>query len=286
LDPRVVQPIAPSAGDAPAKPAKPAEPFCFYCGYNLHGVRAGANCPECGRVVVDAPRLVDADPQWLARLGKAANALLLLFTMPIMLVQSATTYLTPAGGRPATPVVLQAWMPLVSLLFAAAHLRGALILSGDVWVEGADESSHRRRSMLVLLSVMTVAATGLMSVGLLIGDRLIVAAGAFLTISAAPCLWLDLHFIRAIALRIPDVELARDARRLAMPVALVMGAVLAAFATVVTVGRSVFGIWTAIVLFIPLIAVLWRSSKVTKAFAARAAQFAMAAKARSGKPPS
>jgi hypothetical protein len=258
-------------------------PFCLYCGYNLRGVPGGANCPECGHVVVHAPSLVDADPQWLARLGKAANALLLLFTMPIILVQSTSTYL--AGPMPA-PLILQAWMPFIALIFAAGHLRGALILSGDVWVEGADELSQRRRSMLLLFSVMTVAATVLMTAGILLGARLITVAGAVLTISAAPCLWLDLHFIRAIALRIPDADLAHDAKRIAWPMAIGIGAVMGAFALLVALGGLGLGMWTMFVLIIPLIALMWRSSRVTKAFTARAAQIAAAARARLGKPSS
>jgi hypothetical protein len=247
--------------------------FCLYCGYDLHGTAPGGNCPECGRQFVPTSRLIDADPVWLRRVISASNGIGALMIVPVCLIQA-----TSALGRPGP---WWATLPMIigCMVCAVWHLRAASILSGEVWLEAASETSLRRRSLLLLFSFLTVLSIILIGVGGIAKQNSLLTVGLVLSLAMAPCVELDLRFIAAIARRLPDHEIAERAESQARPMAIGIAIVLLLFAAVVTFGRALNSMWS-ISLFAPLIPLMFWNAKVTQRFAIRMKDLSATLKAR------
>ncbi|MCC6909352.1 MAG: hypothetical protein IT430_15540 [Phycisphaerales bacterium] len=141
-------PIAPPAVPGPAATgaAVTAHLICVGCRYDLHGLDAGGNCPECGWEVGATIRASQLDPAWLAAMRTGlrwmlASMYMLAFfaatryvesmeflALAVMHLGAALTLLTPNPNRPDdTP--LGRW-PLILLLGAC----GAYLLGSSRWM--------------------------------------------------------------------------------------------------------------------------------------------------------
>lgn len=114
------------------------EAACRGCGYNLRGVSAEGECPECGHAVADAlrdDRPEHSDPQWLSRVVLGGNLFGVALVVPItllfvlMLLGLALEAIGSRGhGRALT---LYGVVPVIGNAYLLVVVATWLITSGD-----------------------------------------------------------------------------------------------------------------------------------------------------------
>lgn len=122
---------------------------CRSCGYDVFGLPAGGNCPECGAPValsIHGDRLSDADPKWLKRLHRGTT-----LTAAIMTFGTGWPFLGFAIALLGSEFALHLWM-LVVLAAAALWLIGVFVTTVKEPAE-----NHLTREQ-VWLRVLTVAS--------------------------------------------------------------------------------------------------------------------------------
>jgi hypothetical protein len=186
---------------------------CLRCGYNLRTLLAAGRCPECGTAVgksLQDDRLRFCDPDWLARVSKGLNII-------VMMIATATM----------AWVLSWFWREAVSSSIAAVEMAGELVWDGaalgaaiGTWLLTTPEPNRLgRRADIAICRFIRVSACGVLcaiAVGRLAGGlkmlgMLASGIGALALLAGAAGIVL---YVRRLVLRIPDAGHANYARRL------------------------------------------------------------------------
>ncbi len=150
-------------------PQPPADNgVCVRCGYNLRGVPADGNCPECGlgiaRSLALGQQLRESRPAWIAwlawaaRLLFAAGALLLLTPFAIPAWDLVAGMIDPGANSSLRHLGESAAIGTLFLLAAVAHLVGSWLLTRRENPHVAAASSRGLHWALRLCSLATIVA--------------------------------------------------------------------------------------------------------------------------------
>jgi len=145
----------------PAPPPPPASPAsatlnsdtpCRKCGYNLRGLSFAGRCPECGAAIaisVGGDLLRYSDPDWLAKLAKGAN----LIVIGYIVVFALSLGIGVLGAVLRTPAVVAVG---TLIMFAASLLTVAgawLVTEPDPSGIGEDRYGTSRQIIRITLIV-------------------------------------------------------------------------------------------------------------------------------------
>ncbi len=186
---------------------------CLRCGYNLRTLPAAGRCPECGTAVgksLQDDRLQFCDPDWLGRISKGLNIIVLMIAAAIV-----------------AWVLSWFWREAVSSSIAALEIAGQLVWVGaalgaaiGTWLLTTPEP-HRlgRRADIAICRFIRVCACGAVCAiavsrlagGVKVLGMLAGGVGAMALLAAAAGIVL---YVRRLVLRIPDAGHADKARRL------------------------------------------------------------------------
>jgi hypothetical protein len=220
---------------------------CFRCGYDLRGLSAGGNCPECGLAVersgVEGDELWHAPPAWLAKLSWGARLVLLA---PIL------------GYVYGTGVARTLTFPWVEGYFLAPA-GFALMFAAGVWLVTAPQPhvfQARRRAWRWALRAVSLAPLVMVGYGYLITSGRWVPSSAnsgdwpLLALIPFPAL-LCFH-LRRLARRVLNPSLAEHCAIVGVGGSLSLAAgmaglfvrIPAAVELVAAVGTMLFFLWT------------------------------------------
>ncbi len=183
---------------------------CRVCGYNLRSADPNGTCPECGTAVgwsVVGDFLRYSAPQWMRQVASGAN----FYVAGIAVTILTLLFLIVAFvGLPQDAAVL---------LFSGGMIVGAILMAIGVWKLTTPEPSKIEETgmnvrMLTRYTMVTNSALFIVSIGLNLGDAVIVAAvldiaGSLVAIVGFFALF---TFLRQLALRVPDDNLASQTR--------------------------------------------------------------------------
>ncbi|MCC7205546.1 MAG: hypothetical protein IT441_10735 [Phycisphaeraceae bacterium] len=222
---------------------------CVVCGYNLRSLTLAATCPECGSPVDGSARgdlLQFADQAWLARVTRGLTMLLLLVLAGIVLgmVVGVVAAVLTAGnpGNPPNPrlaITAQAILVIGLGVFSVIAWLGFTSPEPDPFVPEASFSPRAITRATVVIGFFLGLAN---QVALWIDPANIQSApaqwGSLLSqLVALAQMVAALLYARSLALRIPNLSLARQARRLARYMGLSLAAAfLAGLVLVLTTG--------------------------------------------------
>lgn len=188
---------------------------CRRCGYNLRGLNSQGRCPECSTPVglsIQGDLLRYSDPDWLDKLR--SGGAFLYWGMGLTFVGSCL------GGIGARLPGMNVYSALFSGLFV---LGCSLLIVYAIWQLTSpdpggvgDGQYSRRRNLIRIFTLVSIAAACVvltdylplssdMAMFLEIGSYLGIVCGVAGT-------FMLLGYLRLLALRIPDAELARRAR--------------------------------------------------------------------------
>lgn len=94
---------------------------CIHCGYNLRGLAAGGQCPECGHAIAESLRgdlLRFANPDWLRKVRLGITVQLVGIVISLVMI-SATTALAVGGVIDPLYIEYAFWPKFILLTLAA-----------------------------------------------------------------------------------------------------------------------------------------------------------------------
>ncbi len=199
--------------------------ICIGCGYNLHGLDRGGQCPECGMAVAESVRgdnLAHANPKWLADVRSgltylyasclitvAVAAVFFILLFAASLLENADFWFKLLG------YVLRGLAILVPILAILGIFRSTAPDPGMSLRES--ETSMRRvtRTMAVLLPVTIMAQIAFerllatSSISPNVGNACLTAT-TILIVAVAMIMILTLfEYLKTLAVRIPNTYLAQ-----------------------------------------------------------------------------
>jgi hypothetical protein len=199
---------------------------CRRCAYNLRGLNPAGRCPECGTPVglsCHGDLLRFADPGWLDTLARGTS-FILWGVLVAILVGVGGGILAGALGTRALGTVLGIAGGLVGLYGAW------LVTSPDPSGIGEDRYvSDRRFVRLALLAGVLSQVLQLVKYAVDIPQELEVALIGFYVAAALVSLvgeFVKLRYFQKLALRIPELGLASQAKTLRWAMAFSLGAVV------------------------------------------------------------
>lgn len=191
-----------------------ADVLCRRCGYNLRGLPGAGHCPECGTPVGRSTLgdlLQFSDPQWLEGLARGAN--LVLWGMVVVILGSLAESMLPGLGVPPAAASLLGLMGMVLGWYGTW-----LLTEPDPSRIGEDAYGRARRFVRFSLLVGVLSqGVGLLIQVLVIPRSLVILLGLAAGVAGLIGLvgWFyQLVYLEKLAMRIPDLALARRARGL------------------------------------------------------------------------
>jgi hypothetical protein len=229
-------PASSSTADETASIAHDA--YCRKCGYNLRGLRRDGLCPECATPVGVSLRedlLCFAEPGYVAKVARGSRWIAQATTVFIVcLITSILSALLLGwvGGSAAGPMWL---MSTVWLVLGLLSLGATIAMLGGIWLMTTAEPGvfgPRRQDMarrLVRISLLAGLVGFTLSKSLSAVCPPLRAMAAFyifaISFSAAGVIGIAsyMRYVRGIAERIPDRDLATRARKLAQNMGIAFG---------------------------------------------------------------
>lgn len=183
---------------------------CRRCGYNLRGLDALGRCPECGTPVglsAHGDLLRFADPKWLQTISSGLS-LVLWGVLVSMLVGMLSRLLSAAGSQ-----VLVAGLGLIGSII---YVVGAYRFTEPDPSGLSDGKYVNTRKFVRIALALSVIGSVMSMVALLIGlpgaiGIVIGVVGLLLGAIGYVGEWARLRYMRALALRIPEPQLASAA---------------------------------------------------------------------------
>jgi hypothetical protein len=199
---------------------------CRRCGYNLRGLNHAGRCPECGTpagLSCHGDLLRFADPAWVEKLARGARLIVWGVLISIIVSIAGVLLVTVSG--------MSALAPVVAILGSIVGLYGAWLLT-EPDPSGIGEDRYVTDRKIVRFAL----AVGLASQVLQFGQRASVAIPSlFVLVAALAGLaglvgivgeFAKLTYLRKLALRIPEPELARRAGGLRWAMAITLGVMI------------------------------------------------------------
>ncbi|MBI1338202.1 MAG: hypothetical protein GC164_14755 [Phycisphaera sp.] len=252
---------------------------CLACGYNLRGTNLNGRCPECGTAVgrsAHGDLLLYCEPTWVSQLAKGMNFVLVSILVGFLIGCLSSSAVAYSASQHAQPQVQ--WVQLLHLVPNIIALVGYWLLTTPEPRQQMTEAGLSARS-LARGCLVAAQGLGVMQIGVSLGQpfvaQILAMPGAILSIVGLVAL---LVYLRRIALRMPDTNLASQTLVvmwgtaalyaflvLIAVVVLVIGVnisrgsqsgqlsagvgVMAALGCVVGVLAIVFGIWALVLVF-------------------------------------
>lgn len=183
---------------------------CIQCGYNLRGLRADGRCPECRTAIHHSQHgnlLKFAEPSWIRSVSRGANLMYWGIVIGILtglvggLLGAITGSIVVAGAIMVPGAVLGAVLHLAAVfLITTQEPRISLTESAVTWRKAVRFAASTGLA-LEALSFLPGLPT---QVGFLIVLQLGLAVAGFVTTFG------EFTYARSLALRIPDLKLARS----------------------------------------------------------------------------
>jgi hypothetical protein len=191
-----------------------ADVLCRKCSYNVRGLHQHGKCPECGTPVglsIRGNLLCYSDPQWVERLSRGID-LILWGLLAAVLASLAGMGLFFAMGPRA-----QLLQQLIAVAASAIGFIGAWLLTtpDPGTEEPAQMVTARKIVRFALVFAMAANLLSIFAVGEHPHPLIIAIFGIGLVIAALIGVVGEiarLYYLEKIALRIPDVELAKRAK--------------------------------------------------------------------------
>jgi hypothetical protein len=204
---------------------------CRKCGYNLRGLQADGQCPECGSPValsVHGNLLRYSDPVWLRRIARGIGLLLLgyYFVVGLPLLAGAVEIFAAPGLPLGTARLENAFFMLLSTV------RDLLIWIG-IWLftapdpSGVDEYRYRtvRKIARIMLSINLVGSVLMrMSPWITFTQALFVTVLMVRFSAWIIAIWAQLDYLKGLAERLPDSKIVSMAKMLRTWLTAILGA--------------------------------------------------------------
>jgi len=123
---------------------------CRSCGYDLQGLSADANCPECGSPIersLTSDRLMFANPDWLARVARGIGTILIGIGLMIVVSIGAAVVIAIVAAQGGNFMMAATVVGVVGAAF------GLVIVLGAWWATTPEPGVHEERPV----NVRTVA---------------------------------------------------------------------------------------------------------------------------------
>lgn len=204
---------------------------CRRCGYNLRGLAPAGTCPECGTPVgrsLIGDLLRYCDPQWVTHVSAGTGALFFAVIAGLAsgcIASAAFRAGSAIGGLAAigAGLVPSAMKLLVSVLVVLGTWQYAAPELSRPQTERDPRSRPLARALAVLAFVLVILVV---SISQVLPSPAQIALGWAQSIVAI-CGYVALMFYaRTLALRLPDVALARTTRTVMWGLAITMGLLL------------------------------------------------------------
>jgi hypothetical protein len=203
--------------------------LCASCSYNLQSLPADALCPECAKPISETLRgdlLALADPIWVKKLYRGTLLVTIAVLLPLILyvglivtlIIFVMTYHHTTADKAEQIIIILFWI-LTVLAAMTASWGAVLATSPEPFRQDSQHDRFRKHtrwsgvlwaSMLFL--ILLHATSSFHAVAL---PKNLLDAAWFCSFSIAPAYhyWAVTHYIQALALRIPDLDLAETARK-------------------------------------------------------------------------
>ena len=187
---------------------------CRKCGYDLRGLSAGGNCPECGTPVafsLQGDLLGNAEPDWLHTLRRGVNCI--LGGVLAAIAAGILNAIANSSQQPLTAGLGQA----VSLLSTALFLIGSWLLTTPDPSGLGDDRYGTSRKLIRIGVICSAAGTLLEFPQAFVNYPPAVATPLALVqlplgVMAVVAVFATLSYLSKLAQRIPDAALSRRAR--------------------------------------------------------------------------
>ncbi len=202
---------APQADEGPIDHDLP----CRHCGYNLRGMTADKQCPECGTNVglsLLGDQLRYSDPAWVRSLARGMTWI--LWSMVISLTFAVMSLAVPFvffTHQPGPPAYLEPLLQVIGLIPQALFLVGIwfLTMPEPGVIEKSDWSLRNVVRWTVIFSAVFAMINAGFSMTSELGSAVAGLLGGILGLVAYITLFV---FARRLALRVPDYDLAKQTR--------------------------------------------------------------------------
>ncbi len=199
---------------------------CLRCGYNLRGLDAASNCPECGLEIersLRGGRLEFSQPAYLQRLRRGADLILTSFILflPAALALAFLSFSTPRGYSGGLTVTAYALLlaALVALVAPALLLVGWwLLTTPDEERRGVEARFSSRRIARLLTPTLAAAYLALLALIVLRQSAADIAAAlgwrrvtAALIVLALVHILASARYLQTLASRIEGEAMAMSA---------------------------------------------------------------------------
>ncbi len=190
---------------------------CRSCGYNLRGIHASGECPECDTSVgrsVYGDSLQYCEPRWMKSVARGANLLLCAIVLNLFLRLALAVLVSSVGLAAVVDHGATILMFVIVAIQAAGFWLATMPDPGLGRLETAYSSRRIARvalltSIALNLATMLLGFLGTADQALLISILGISLVSIIMFVAGAFAL---LNYGRSIALRIPDRKLASQTR--------------------------------------------------------------------------
>jgi hypothetical protein len=215
---------APSAGDVPGEVLQRDQP-CVKCGYMLRGLPVGGVCPECGTGVADSLKgiLLQFAGEPYRKTVQSGLALVLNGILVAVLLQLMNGGLRASGGGNEVIALLMSGASLlVSCVIAIGYWRFTQPDPGYTGLEKPNSARAVARwaavtsaaSQLVLVVVsLSALLLGAGAGGLAVLAFVLLAVVLVYLLSNIVLFFAAMRYTHWMAMRVPDVTLAKRAKR-------------------------------------------------------------------------
>ena len=188
---------------------------CRQCQYNLHGLTANGQCPECGTAVsqsLSTELLLFADARWLGRLRQGATCIAL---SPVLFLLGSFGGGYLSGLMSSVAPVAVCWVVTAGVYFVGTWL--LTLKEPDKGLKGrADRPRRYSRSCLLFATILIVGGivfivSGVADAGYIAEEICVTALIAGFLLAAAG--WFaTLRHLNRLAPRLPDAGIVRLVR--------------------------------------------------------------------------